>query len=378
MRTWALGAIIAAFLAVGTLIMLSEERSLIASVETVQTGFRGTGMEVGRDLDRLRELMEANVAPEPPWELDTSGETVAELGIYENVQILGDLTDDQFNRFMAAITEWVSPDQGCAYCHNEENLASDEVYAKVVSRRMIQMTRHINTEWADHVAGTGVTCYTCHRGMNVPANIWFDGDAPETPPGWAGYTGGQNKVSVQAGYTSMYMDPFSRYLSAPLGEAKNIRIETRTVLPQAEDDGISLQDTEGTYSLMIHMSTALGANCTLCHNTRDFSSWEQATPQRVTAWHGLQMVRNLNADYLTPLGPVYPEHRLGPAGDAPKANCATCHIGVQKPLNGAPMADDYPSLKVANPEGQPAMDRRMDGRGQSSLLLTPAAESAAE
>jgi photosynthetic reaction center cytochrome c subunit len=41
---------------------------------------------------------------------------------------------DQFNLFMASITEWVSPEQGCAYCHNEENLASDELYTPRLSR----------------------------------------------------------------------------------------------------------------------------------------------------------------------------------------------------------------------------------------------------
>jgi len=43
----------------------------------------------------------------------------------------------------------------------------------VVARRMIQMTQRINVDWKPHVADTGVTCYTCHRGNNIPANVWF-------------------------------------------------------------------------------------------------------------------------------------------------------------------------------------------------------------
>ena len=74
---------------------------------------------------------------------------------------------------MAAMTEWVAPEEGCNYCHVAENLASDDIYTKVVSRRMLQMTQHINANWNDHVGETGVTCYTCHRGNNVPAEIWF-------------------------------------------------------------------------------------------------------------------------------------------------------------------------------------------------------------
>ena len=37
-----------------------------------------------------------------------------------------------------------------------------------------------------------------------------------------------------------------------------------------------------------------------------------------------------------PLKDVYPRARLGPVGDPPKANCATCHQGAFKPLYGAP------------------------------------------
>ena len=46
----------------------------------------------------------------------------------------------QFNRLMNAITAWVAPQEGdnagCAYCHNVENMASDELYTKVVARLM--------------------------------------------------------------------------------------------------------------------------------------------------------------------------------------------------------------------------------------------------
>jgi photosynthetic reaction center cytochrome c subunit len=95
---------------------------------------------------------------------------------------------------------------------------------------------------------------------------------------------------------------------------------------------------------MIHMSQGLGVNCTFCHNSRSFLTWSESTPQRATAWHGLQMVRELNGAYLDPLRASYPAHRLSPQGDAPKANCATCHQGVSKPLYGVSMAKDYPEL----------------------------------
>ena len=60
-----------------------------------------------------------------------------------------------------------------------ENFADDSLYTKVVARRMLEMTRHINGAWTDHVAETGVTCYTCHRGELVPPNIWFNDPGPK-------------------------------------------------------------------------------------------------------------------------------------------------------------------------------------------------------
>jgi photosynthetic reaction center cytochrome c subunit len=99
---------------------------------------------------------------------------------------------------------------------------------------------------------------------------------------------------------------------------------------------------------MMHFSQALGVNCDYCHNTRAFRDWSQSPPQRVTAWHGIRMVRDLNERYLEPLKSVLPPNRLGAAlGDPPKVNCATCHNGVYKPLFGVSMAQDFPELRGA-------------------------------
>ena len=106
----------------------------------------------------------------------------------------------------------------------------------------------------------------------------------------------------------------------------------------------SIKQTEWTFSLMTHMSTALGVNCTYCHNTRSMSSWETSPPQRVTAWYGIRMVRDLNNQFMEPIAKVFPPHRLGPTGDVAKANCQTCHQGVFKPLYGVSMLKDYPEL----------------------------------
>ena len=96
---------------------------------------------------------------------------------------------------------------------------------------------------------------------------------------------------------------------------------------------------------MVHMSDALGVNCTTCHNSRDFADWSQSTPQRATAWHGIRMARAVNNAYMEPLASVFPAERKGPLGDTLKVNCATCHQGANKPLLGVSMLGDYPELK---------------------------------
>jgi len=94
----------------------------------------------------------------------------------------------------------------------------------------------------------------------------------------------------------------------------------------------------------MHMSDGLGVNCTYCHNTRNFKTWDSSPPQRTVAWHGIRMARDINNNYLEPLTKSFPANRLGPLGDVAKVNCATCHQGVYKPLYGAPMAKAYPEL----------------------------------
>lgn len=306
-------------------------------MESQQLGYRGTGM------DQISNPRLQSPDPQIPAVIPAvapGGPLAGE--VFENVQVLGDLSVSEFTRTMSAITEWVSPAEGCNYCHDPQNLASDDVYTKVVSRRMLQMTQDINQNWGDHVADTGVTCYSCHGGEPVPANVWFADDSEVGASPFAGNLSGQNMGAASVGYTSLPTDPFSTLLVEDDGGT--IRVLGDTALPDGED-GATIQTTEQTYGLMMHMSDALGVNCTFCHNTNSFGTWTGSTPQRATAWHGLQMVKELNQDYLIPLAPVYPENRMGPLGDPPKASCATCHGGLPKPLGGAQMAGDYPAFR---------------------------------
>jgi len=144
------------------------ERPPIASV---QTGYRGTGMEQVYNPRILATKAALNQAPAPAEAASPDGPRAKE--VYQNVKVLGDLSVAEFSRHMASITQWVAPNQGCNYCHVTDNFADDSKYTKVVARRMIQMTQHVNGDWKNHVGETGVTCYTCHRGNPVPKEVWF-------------------------------------------------------------------------------------------------------------------------------------------------------------------------------------------------------------
>jgi photosynthetic reaction center cytochrome c subunit len=309
--------------------------------ESVQRGLRGTSMLQVYDPDRLAQVQADNVIPEPEPvdEPDPEGPAISE--VFENVQVLNDLTVLEFSRLMQAMSTWIAPEEGCEYCHNPNNLASDEKYGKVVARRMLEMTRDINTNWQTHVAGTGVTCWTCHRGQPVPSGDWFRHPSEGLPASaLIGERAGQNKAGVATVVnSSLPYDPLSVYLNT---EEPDIRVQgTR---PLAGENRRSVKQAETTYSLMLYMSDSLGVNCTYCHNTRALASWQESTPQRATAWYGIRMVRKLNVDYLNPIAPLLPAHRLSPEGDGPKVACQTCHKGTYKPLLGVSMLGDYPEL----------------------------------
>lgn len=308
---------------------------------TVQLGFRGTGMEEVEDVDRLHRAVAATTLPPelpslPPGLATTPGQ-------WQNVQVLTDVSAAEFNRTMVAMTQWVSPEAGCAYCHVNGDFASDSIYTKVVARQMLRMTRAINGDWTSHVGQTGATCWTCHRGQPVPEEVWFLGGPSQS---------------------------LRHYL-----DRDDVRVQSATWAP-SDANRSSIKQTEYTYALMLSMSRALGVNCVYCHNSPRWSSWEQSTPQRLTALRGIRMARSLNNDYLLPLQPVFPAERLGPLGDVAKVECATCHLGAYKPLYGAQLARDFPALYAnANPAAAPAPPPPTTGGGTGIPADSMAARS---
>jgi photosynthetic reaction center cytochrome c subunit len=312
------------------------------STNSVQRGYRGTGMVQLYSPTQSATLAANNTIPAV---LAIPAGGPAAKTIFKNLQVVGDLDISQFTGLMGAINTWVAPQVGCPYCHVDGDLASDAKYTKVVARRMLQMVRRINTDWKPHVAATGVTCYTCHRGQPVPANIWFRDPGPVTAKGgMLGNRAGQNSVGVKVAYSSLPYDPLTKYLD----QANEIRVMSNGPLIAPNHQAVGIKDAESTYALMMNISQSLGVNCTYCHNSQNFADWKISTPQRNTAWVGIRMVRELNGDYLGPLASVLPPNRHGPLGDGPKVGCVTCHQGAYKPLFGTPMAKDFPALYANN------------------------------
>ena len=344
-RTWPMATMLALLLASAAWVSGCDR------ADSVQRGNRGTGMLQIYDNGYAAKAVDANQIPEaePVDEPDPEAPMVGE--VHKNVQVLKDLNVLEFSRLMQAMSTWVAPEQGCEFCHNPNNLASDEKYPKVVARRMLQMTRDINTKWSTHVAGTGVTCWTCHRGQAVPSGDWFrhpgEGDAMQNV---MGNRVQQNVAGVATvGNSSLPYDPLSTYLNT---EEPNIRVQGTSALQTGNRQ--SIRQAEFTYGLMIYMSQSLGVNCTYCHNTRALAAWDQSTPQRATAWYGIRMVRDLNVNYLNPIAPLLPKHRLSAEGDGPKVGCQTCHKGSYKPLFGQSMLGEGGHPELRGPVVRPA------------------------
>jgi len=317
--------------------------------DVVQRGYRGLGLIQIYRPDYFVNEDAINIFPKPLGAAKTDGPTAAET--YENVHVLGDLSKGQFARIMLSIKTWVAPDVGCNFCHAAPIYNSDEKYQKRVARQMIAMTRHINTDWTAHVGKTGVTCYTCHRGQAVPPKVWFS--ATEYGNGLMQRRPLQRPPTPAAADTALPADSLTEYLL----HDDSIRVNGSTPLQNGNRE--SIQHARQTYALMMVMSESLGVNCDFCHNTRAIFSWDLSTPQRVTAWYGIRMVRDLNNKVMEPLKSELPPERLGPGGDVPKIYCATCHQGSNKPLYGAPMLEHYPELvrpTIAAVPGAPPPD----------------------
>jgi photosynthetic reaction center cytochrome c subunit len=113
-------------------------------------------------------------------------------------------------------------------------------------------------------------------------------------------------------------------------------------------------------------------NCTYCHNTRSMAEWSVSPLARAIAWHGIRLARDLNKAYLEPLASIpLPPERLGPMGDVPKLNCATCHIGAYRPLLGQTMLKEYGALAEAKPQPQKTTPPAPSAASSTGAVVPP-------
>ncbi len=292
------------------------------------------------------------VSQDPPAPLPaaaTGGQKAS--AVYKNVQVLGDLEQGQFMRLQEAITQWVAPQAGCAFCHAGNDYASDAKPQKVAARLMLSMTRHINADMQNHVAPSGVTCFTCHRGQPIPAETWF----PSVPEPEKRFVATQEpyreaadtvrKFFPDAGWQEYYLG------DEPISAQSVTALPSKTVAAQVEVKRI--------YEMMMQMADGMGVNCGFCHNSRAFMVWEQSTPARWIAHYAIEQVRDLNRNWLLKLGhqmpmartlvgethlPVLPANEAGTQTGNGFVVCATCHYAQPKPMGGANVIAAYPGL----------------------------------
>src|SRR4051794_3851250 len=100
-----------------------------------QRGYRGTGLVQVYNPTTREEPVEANKVPASVPYAGDEGERAG--SVYDNVQVLGDVSTGEFTRLMVNMSEWVAPAQGCTACHNTANFAEDTLYTKVVAGRML-------------------------------------------------------------------------------------------------------------------------------------------------------------------------------------------------------------------------------------------------
>ena len=140
----------------------------------------------------------------------------------KNIQVLKGLPDSQLFSVMNFMRG--SLGVSCAYCHvytessNKWEWEKDDKPAKRTARRMIQMVFDINK--ANFNGAQPVTCYTCHRGAELPAAA---PPLPQTPPE-GGASGIKPVVSLPT--VDQVLD---KYLQALGGRASIEKAKTRVM-----------------------------------------------------------------------------------------------------------------------------------------------------
>ena len=350
-----LGTALSIAAAAGTLFVLLVPR-WHHPVDSVELGYRGGAAVQYANAEPEVARINRPPAPPPPgrWGVDAAAlaDTRPATEAYQNLKVVRDGTAGEFMKLQVALTQWVSPKEGCGFCHQGGDWASDAKPQKQAARVMIDMVRTVNADWKPHVGEAGVTCFICHRGQNIPSRMWFPAPAPPNRPFVARQEAWHELAStVRDFFPNNGFDEYFLQDTRAKG-ASYTALPTNDVPAQGE--------VKRLYEMMMQMSDGIGVNCGFCHQSRSFQDWAQSTPHRWTGLSGLHLTRAINNDVLLPLAtlipqtreytagprlPIIPAHEAGPQNGNGLANCATCHYGVPKPLEGQNLLADYPALQ---------------------------------
>ena len=326
----------------------------------VQMGYRsGSAVQFKTNQPEV-ERMNQPPAPTPPGSYGVTQEQLNDSRpadqVYQNIKALKGISAGEFMKLQVAYTDWVSPKQGCSFCHAGDNFASDEKPQKRAAEIMTQMVQTINADWRNHVAEQGVTCYTCHRGLNVPASAWYPEQHKEVRKFVARQEGWHESATTVRDFFPY--DSFAEYWlqdTSGRGQAYN----ALPIVGKQDSEPRDAVVVKRLYEVMMQQTDGIGVNCGYCHNSRAFFDWRQSTPKRWIGLYGIQMTRAINNDFLLPITqfmpqtrqlvnggrlPITPAHEAGAQNGNALAICRTCHLGAPKPLNGVNMVDDYPAL----------------------------------
>lgn len=313
-----------------------------------QMGFRASQMVQFASRAETTPVNADVPSPLPPAE--TGGPKATET--YKNVKVLTDVSAAEFDRLQQVLTNWVAPKQGCAFCHDTNDYSSDAKPQKAVARRMLEMTRYVNSAWSSHVEPAGVTCFTCHRGQPIPAEVWW----PRLPKPQKKFIDRSEPWNEAADTVSGFF-PDAGYAEYYLQDTP-ISAQSTTALPSHSVANSVV--VKRIYEMMMQMSLQIGVNCGYCHNSRALQDWNQSTPKRWVGFYALRLTRDLNRNYLLPLAqtmpqqrslahqtdiPIIPAYQSGQQPGNGLLTCETCHYRLPQPLNGANMVKDYPGLK---------------------------------
>lgn len=117
----------------------------------------------GDATDEVAYLDKLEGAPHPS--VPPPGKTAGEY--YKNIKVLNALPAPELMNVMRSFNAALGVQ--CAHCHVVQQWDRDDVSAKDTTRRMIAMTRKINSE--NFAGEQRVVCNTCHHGRVKPDNI---------------------------------------------------------------------------------------------------------------------------------------------------------------------------------------------------------------